>query len=158
MGITPEYTKSAINKYNEKFDRKAVNLPKGTAERIKNLTGKSCNAYIVDLVLTDLERLERKANKYPQNAENAPDLARTSRSDTKNNEDKELSYMEMIEAEERAKMGEAEYQRRVKAFEEKKRAIAAQMGLDYDAIISGKHPSKAESNDQRARKEQEPPF
>lgn len=59
MGVTPEYTKKAINKYNSKFDRIAVNLPIGTKERIKELTGKSCNAYISDLVLTELERLER---------------------------------------------------------------------------------------------------
>ena len=58
MGVTPEYTKKAINKYNSKFDRIAVNLPIGTKERIKELTGKSCNAYISDLVLAELERLE----------------------------------------------------------------------------------------------------
>ena len=58
MGVTPEYTKKAINKYNSKFDRIAVNLPIGTKERIKELTGKSCNAYISELVLAELERLE----------------------------------------------------------------------------------------------------
>ena len=59
MGVTPEYTKKAINKYNSKFDRIAVNLPIGTKGRIKELTGKSCNAYISELVLAELERLER---------------------------------------------------------------------------------------------------
>lgn len=34
MGKTPEYTKSAVKKYNEKFDRITVNLEKGTRERI----------------------------------------------------------------------------------------------------------------------------
>ena len=58
MGVTPEYTKKAINKYNSKFDRIAVNLPIGTKERIKEITGKSCNAYISDLVLSDLDRLD----------------------------------------------------------------------------------------------------
>lgn len=58
MTTTPEYTKKAINKYNAKFDRIAVNLPKGTKERIKELTGKSCNAYVSALVLSDLDRLE----------------------------------------------------------------------------------------------------
>lgn len=58
MGKTPEYTKNAINKYNSKFDRIAVNLPIGTKDRIKELTGKSCNAYISALVLADLGRLE----------------------------------------------------------------------------------------------------
>lgn len=65
MGVTPEYTKKAINKYNSKFDRIAVNLPIGTKERIKELTGKSCNAYISDLVLADLERLERDKLSEP---------------------------------------------------------------------------------------------
>ena len=65
MGVTPEYTKKAINKYNSKFDRIAVNLPIGTKERIKELTGKSCNAYISDLVLSELERLERGKSSEP---------------------------------------------------------------------------------------------
>ena len=58
MATTPEYTKKAINKYNAKFDRIAVNLPKGTKERIKNLTGESRNAFVSALVLKELERLE----------------------------------------------------------------------------------------------------
>ena len=65
MGNTPEYTKRAINNYNAKFDRIAVNMPKGTKEKIKELTGKSCNAFISALVLAELERLE--APKAPVN-------------------------------------------------------------------------------------------
>ena len=42
----------------EKYDRISVVLPDKTKERIKELTGKSCNAYISDLVLADLNRLE----------------------------------------------------------------------------------------------------
>lgn len=57
MSKTPEYTKRAINNYNNKFDRIAVNLPKGTKDRIKELTGKSCNAYISELVISDLARI-----------------------------------------------------------------------------------------------------
>ena len=60
MAKTPEYTKKAIQNYNNKFDRIAVNLPKGTKERIKELTGKSCNAYISELVIKDLETLKEK--------------------------------------------------------------------------------------------------
>ncbi len=60
MAKTPEYTKKAIQNYNNKFDRIAVNLPKGTKERIKELTGKSCNAYISELVIKDLETLKGK--------------------------------------------------------------------------------------------------
>lgn len=40
------------------FDRIAVNLPKGTKDKIKSLTGKSCNAYISELVVKDLDNLE----------------------------------------------------------------------------------------------------
>lgn len=59
MAKTPEYTKKAIQNYNSKFDRVAVNLPKGTKDKIKELTGKSCNAYISELVINDLENLEK---------------------------------------------------------------------------------------------------
>ena len=59
MAKTPEYTKKAIQNYNNKFDRVAVNLPKGTKDKIKELTGKSCNAYISELVKNDLENLEK---------------------------------------------------------------------------------------------------
>ena len=60
MAKTPEYTKKAIQNYNNKFDRIAVNLPKGTKEKIKALTGKSCNAYVSELVVKDLDSLESK--------------------------------------------------------------------------------------------------
>lgn len=59
MTKTPQYTKDAVSRYNAKFDRVAVNLPKGTKDRIKELTGKSCNAYICELVKNDLEMLEQ---------------------------------------------------------------------------------------------------
>lgn len=60
MAKTPEYTKKAIQNYNNKFDRIAVNLPKGTKNKIKVLTGKSCNAYVSELVVKDLDSLENK--------------------------------------------------------------------------------------------------
>ena len=60
MAKTPEYTKKAIQNYNNKFDRIAVNLPKGTKDRIKALTGKSCNAYVSELDVKDLDSLESK--------------------------------------------------------------------------------------------------
>lgn len=60
-GTIPEYTKRAIQNYNAKFDRIAVNLPKGTKDKIKELTGLSCNKYISDLVIKDLERMENIA-------------------------------------------------------------------------------------------------
>lgn len=60
--VTPDYTKKAIQRYNDKFDRIAVNLPKGTKDKIKELTGLSCNKYISSLVLEDLERMEKEKN------------------------------------------------------------------------------------------------
>ena len=57
---TAEYTKKAINKYNAKFDRVAVNLPKGTKERIKAAGGKSANDFINKVVLEYLEEVEKK--------------------------------------------------------------------------------------------------
>lgn len=48
-GKTKEYTLRAINKYNAKFDRIAVNLPIGSKEWIKTNTGKSCNRFFCDL-------------------------------------------------------------------------------------------------------------
>lgn len=66
MGKVPEYNLRAINKYNAKFDRIAVNLPKGTKERIKELTGKSCNAYLSELALVDLDRLENLVETKPE--------------------------------------------------------------------------------------------
>ena len=58
MSKTPEYTRKAIAAYQAKHDNLTVRLPKGTKDRIKLLTGKSCNTYIADLVLGDLDRLE----------------------------------------------------------------------------------------------------
>lgn len=56
---TPEYTKRAIQNYNNKFDRVAVNLPKGTKDKIKELTGLSCNAWINKVVEKELKKLEK---------------------------------------------------------------------------------------------------
>lgn len=52
---TPEYTRKAIERYNAKFDRVAVNLPKGTAALIREHET-SVNGYIVRLVREDLTR------------------------------------------------------------------------------------------------------
>lgn len=60
MSKIPEYTRKAINKYNDKFDRIAVNLPKGTKDRIKELTGLSCNKFISELTIKELDRIEKE--------------------------------------------------------------------------------------------------
>lgn len=75
MGKVPEYNLRAINKYNAKFDRIAVNLPKGTKERIKELTGKSCNAYLSELALADLDRLENLVGAEPEQSEHPKDFS-----------------------------------------------------------------------------------
>lgn len=61
MGTVPDYTKRAINNYNKKFDRISVNLPKGTRDRINELTGMSANKYIAALVIGDLDQREKDA-------------------------------------------------------------------------------------------------
>lgn len=58
---TPDYTRKAINKYNDKFDRITVNFPKGTKERIKELTGKTAGGFAVESVLLRLDELEKSA-------------------------------------------------------------------------------------------------
>ena len=48
----------------EKYDRVSATLPKGTIERIKSL-GLTVNGLINDLVLAELERLERDKTSEP---------------------------------------------------------------------------------------------
>lgn len=75
MAETPEYTKRAIKNYNNKFDRVAVNLPKGSKEKIKQLTGgQSCNAFINVLVREKLEDLEAANEQQQKDADQGNDL------------------------------------------------------------------------------------
>ena len=57
-GKVPEYTKRAIERYREKFDRVTVSLEKGTKDRIRQVSDLSVSAFISDLVYRELERLE----------------------------------------------------------------------------------------------------
>lgn len=57
---TPGYTRAAIDRYNAKYDRITVNFPKGTKEKIKELTGKTAGGFAVDCVLKELEKLEKQ--------------------------------------------------------------------------------------------------
>lgn len=59
-GITPDYTRKAIDKYNSKFDRFTVNLPKGYKEIIKEKIGLSCSAYINELIEQDFKKRKIK--------------------------------------------------------------------------------------------------
>lgn len=56
---TPSYIKNAQNRYNAKFDIIQGKFPKGTKEKIQNLTGENYSSYIKRVVLADLERLEK---------------------------------------------------------------------------------------------------
>ncbi len=58
--VTPEYTRKAIDKYMSEKDKATVILPKGTKDKIRELTGESVNAFINRLVLAELERLENQ--------------------------------------------------------------------------------------------------
>lgn len=76
MGKVPEYNLRAINKYNAKFDRIAVNLPIGSKDKIRELTGKSCNAYLSELVIADLKRLEEEKKNRAAEQDELPECFR----------------------------------------------------------------------------------
>ncbi len=99
MARVPQYTKDAINRYNSKFDRLAVNLPKGTKERIKALTGKSGNAYIAALVLDDLDRLEgiQSVGADPEAVEPDEWDLKMIEDARKENDGKTVSFSELLE-------------------------------------------------------------
>lgn len=60
MKKTPDYTRRAIDTYNSKFDRITVNFPKGTKERIKELTGQTAGGFAVNCVIEKLEQIEKE--------------------------------------------------------------------------------------------------
>lgn len=66
----PEYTekqkeqrRKAVADFMKTVDRVNCQLPLGTKERIKELTGKSCNAFIKEVVVKELDKIERKRAK-----------------------------------------------------------------------------------------------
>lgn len=52
--------RKAVADFMQTVDRVNCQLPKGTKERIKTLTGKSCNAFIKETVVKELDKIERK--------------------------------------------------------------------------------------------------
>ena len=58
MANLPTDTEKAIKKYDAKFDRTSILLPKGTKERIKALTGKSVSSFVSQAVTAELDRIE----------------------------------------------------------------------------------------------------
>lgn len=68
--IMPEYTekqkeqrRKAVADFMRTVDRVNCQFPLGTKERIKELTGKSCNAFIKETILKELDKIERKKAK-----------------------------------------------------------------------------------------------
>ena len=66
----PEYTekqreqrRKAVADFMKTVDRVNCQFPLGTKERIKELTGKSCNAFIKETVIKELDIIERKKSK-----------------------------------------------------------------------------------------------
>lgn len=53
----PEYTRRAIAKYQAKFDRTNINLPKGLKDQVKAVTGDSLSGFAIRLMMEELERL-----------------------------------------------------------------------------------------------------
>jgi hypothetical protein len=53
---TPEYTRKAIAKYQSKFDRVNINLPRGLKDQVKAATGESVNSLVVRLLIAELEK------------------------------------------------------------------------------------------------------
>lgn len=68
---TPDYIKKAHNNYNAKFELIQVKLPKGTKERIREITDMSYNEYVKSVVLADLDRLEREEKYAQESIQNA---------------------------------------------------------------------------------------
>lgn len=66
----PEYTekqkeqrRKAVADFMKTVDRVNCQFPLGTKDRIKELTGKSCNAFIKETILKELDKIERKKVK-----------------------------------------------------------------------------------------------
>ena len=55
--------RKAVSDFMKTVDRVNCQLPLGTKERIKKLTGKSCNAFIKETVVKELDKIERKNAK-----------------------------------------------------------------------------------------------
>lgn len=58
-----EQRRKAVATYMKTVDRVNCQFPLGTKDRIKKLTGKSCNAFIKETVLNELNKIERKKAK-----------------------------------------------------------------------------------------------
>lgn len=57
-----ERHREAVSKYAKKVERINVIVPPGTKKRIIKVTDKSCNAFIREMVLAELNKLEKNDN------------------------------------------------------------------------------------------------
>lgn len=55
-----EQRRKAVADFMKTVDRVNCQLPLGTKKRIKELTGMSCNAFIKETVVKELDKIERK--------------------------------------------------------------------------------------------------
>lgn len=53
---TPDYIRKAVAKYQSKFDRVNINLPRGLKDQVKAATGESINGLVVRLLMEVLEK------------------------------------------------------------------------------------------------------
>lgn len=58
-----EQRRKAVADFMKTVDRVNCQFPLGTKNRIKELTGKSCNAFIKETIIKELDKLERKKAK-----------------------------------------------------------------------------------------------
>lgn len=68
--------RKAVADFMKTVDRVNCQFPLGTKDRIKDLTGKSCNAFIKETVMKELDKIERarareaRADKNKRTAQN----------------------------------------------------------------------------------------
>lgn len=138
----------------EKYDRVSVVLPDKTKDRIKELTGKSCNAYISALVLADLDRLENGESVEKPKPQNKPKLSIYEQNEILLRKQKEVAELREKEAqEEEPKETEEERAERLK-YEQ----IIIDELKDKDGIIDKDKEELREQSKIKANIEEEPPF
>ena len=53
---TPDYIKKAVAKYQSKFDRININLPRGLGDQVRAATGESVSGCVIRLLMEELEK------------------------------------------------------------------------------------------------------
>ena len=138
----------------EKYDRVSVVLPDKTKDRIKELTGKSCNAYISALVLADLDRLENGGSVEKPKPQNKPKLSIYEQNEILLRKQKEVAELRAKEAQgEEPKETEEERTERIK-YEQ----IIIDELKDKDGIIDQDKEELREQSKIKDNIEEEPPF